>query len=78
MAKAPQGSVAGEPLVPLEGWAAKTTVNGYAVLVADPEAWWPGSSKHGNLHAIDVQFWFYNHRENVKRRLAAWFEARSA
>jgi len=41
--------------------------------MVDPEEWWAATRKlHGNLHAIDVQFWFFNHMENVKRRLAAW------
>lgn len=48
-----------------------------AVVVPDPSAFeepssWPGPVAHGNLHPIDIQFWFYNIRENVRTRLAAW------
>lgn len=78
MVKPPAGYSAGGRLLPPAGWAAKTTVNDYSVSVEDPDKWWPGSGRHGNLHAIDVQFWFYNHRENVKQRLAEWFQRRAA
>ena len=66
------GSEAGEPLVAPAGWADRTTVNDYSVSIADPETWWPGAGLHGNLHAIDVQFWFYNLKANVAERLGAW------
>jgi len=73
--KPPPGSTAGEPLVAPARWAAETTVTAHSVPVTDPEPWWNGAGLHGNLHAIDVQFWFHNHRENVKRRLSAWLSA---
>jgi len=74
VARPPRGHVKDEPLVAPKGWAAGTKVNFYSVCVReDVEEWWPGCSKHGNLHPIEVQFWFYNIRENVKERLAAWF-----
>ena len=74
MVKPPPESTAGEPWVAPEGWMAQTQVNDYSVMIADPEPWWKGASLHGNLHAIDVQFWFFNLRENAKDRLAAWRE----
>ena len=73
MAKPPKGAVKGEPLIAPPGWASKITTNHYSVCIPDATEWWKATgSLHGNLHAIDVQFWFYNHRENVKRRLDAW------
>lgn len=75
MVKPPKGYEVGGKLVPPQGWGAKTTTNHYSVCIAeDVELWYAGASKHGNLHALDVQFWFYNIRENVKRRLAKWEE----
>eukprot|EP01047_Picozoa_sp_COSAG01_P067951 COSAG01_NODE_9708_length_2364_cov_3.562914_4_plen_67_part_01 len=59
-----------------QGWAEQTVVNGYSVMVADPNGWWAGArGRHGNLHALDVQFWFYNIRENVRCRLQSWFDS---
>eukprot|EP00756_Hemistasia_phaeocysticola_P050871 Hpha_TRINITY_DN26055_c0_g1::TRINITY_DN26055_c0_g1_i1::g.115225::m.115225 len=58
-------------------WAAKTAVTDYAVVVADPEQWYKGAGHAGgpgNLHPLEVTFWYKNIRENVKERLAAWFE----
>ena len=73
MAKPPKGAVKGEPLIAPQGWASKITTNHYSVCIPDAREWWKATGGlHGNLHAIDVQFWFYNHKENVKRRLDAW------
>jgi hypothetical protein len=74
LVKKPRGTALGQPLVSPHAYGEKTRVNHVSVVVGDPEEWYPGCAKHGNLHALDVHFWFYNHRENVKQRLAAWFE----
>ena len=66
--------ITGQPIMAPAGWAEKTVVNHYSDMVADTDEFWQGAHKQGNLHSVDVQFWFYNHRENVKRRLNAWFE----
>lgn len=79
MVKRPAGAGEGSGglLVPPAEWAAQTTVTSFSVAVADPQAWWPGAGHAGgpgNLHPIDVQFWFENIRRNTEARLAAWFE----
>lgn len=73
MLKPPKTAVPGEPLIAPQGWADNIVTNHYAVCVPDAREWWKGTGGlHGNFHAVDVQFWFYNHKENVKRRLDAW------
>eukprot|EP01063_Lacrimia_lanifica_P033239 TRINITY_DN585_c1_g1_i15.p1 TRINITY_DN585_c1_g1~~TRINITY_DN585_c1_g1_i15.p1 ORF type:complete len:406 (+),score=92.05 TRINITY_DN585_c1_g1_i15:59-1219(+) len=67
------------PLAPPAGYAGTVRVTDKAVVVADPSAWIPAPKKavrHGNLHPVDVHFWFYNIRRNVAERLRAWEAAR--
>ena len=65
-----------EPVLgPDDGWAEKTAVDGKAVRVVDPD--WlldgkQGDGHHGNMHPLDVDFWYFNIEENVGRRLKAW------
>ena len=68
-----------EPAMPPEGGTAfgeGVSVASKAVFVPDPRGWCknapPMPAKEGNLHPVDVQFWYFNIRENVPRRLAAW------
>lgn len=69
------------PLLPPEGGAAfgaGVSVTGHALLVPDPRAWFktaPPPAKHGNLHPVDLQFWFYNIQQNVPQRIEAWKRA---
>ena len=65
------------PVMPDEGWSDGIKTNHYAVEVPDPEDWLPGGGKAGgpgNLHPVDVHFWFHNIRVNAGVRLEAWLE----
>lgn len=71
------------PAMPAEGgvaYGAKVRVASKAVFVPDPRSWCKNApsmpAKEGNLHAVDLQFWYYNIRENVPKRVAAWRRAR--
>ena len=78
MVKPPSDKGPGDMLVPPEAWGSGTTVTPYSISVPDPDTWWPGANHaggEGNLHPIDVQFWYGNIQSNVKERLAAWFAA---
>merc|ERR1712083_340182 len=70
-----------QPVVPPEGYGNSVTVTDKAVWVDDPRPWYskcgPAASG-GNLHPVDIQFWFFNIRENVPKRLQAFFELRNA
>jgi len=79
-AKVPGSST---PAMPPDGGAAfgaRVTVKSKAVNIPDPRAWYknapPMPAKEGNLHPVDLQFWFYNIKENVPKRIAAWQRSR--
>lgn len=62
-----------EPQVPPEGYGGKVEVTNNAVLIEDPKPWYteyPGSAP--NFHPKDVQFFFFNIKENVPKRVEAW------
>merc|ERR1712150_465926 len=61
-----------EPVPGPEGFGDHVTVSDHAVWVEDPRCWYYAAAKSGNLHPVDIQFWFFNIRENVSRRLKAW------
>lgn len=76
MIKLPQGYKAGDKLIPPTEWGKETKTTKYSVEIPNPDTWWPGASHaggEGNLHPVDVQFWFYNIRENVKQRIDIWY-----
>ena len=63
------------PLPPGDNYGADTQVTPWGVVVENPSQWWPKTkSLHDNFHAIDVHFWYWNIRENVKERLDSWFD----
>jgi len=64
-----------EPFSSPEGFGSHTTVTDKAVIVEDPESWLAGAGNKGgpgNMHPIDIHFWFYNIKANVAQRIAAW------
>ena len=61
--------------MPPRDYGSKTRVTGKAVIVEDPQQWLPGAGSKGgpgNMHPIDVHFWFENIRVNVAARVAAF------
>jgi len=67
------------PAMPSEGgteFGNGVHVASKAVYVPDPRAWCKNApampAKEGNLHPVDLQFWFFNIKENVPKRIAAW------
>lgn len=66
-----------EPVLPPDhAWAKAVTVTDKAVLVTDPSSWHGKGSGDkggpGNMHPVEMQFWFFNIRQNVAERLAAF------
>ena len=75
MIKPPAGKTSKDILIPPRDWGAKTIITGYSVQIPNPDTWWPGASHaggEGNLHPVDVQFWYENIRTNVAERVEAW------
>lgn len=67
------------PLIPPAGWSDTIHITDKAVIIEDPESWLPGAGSKGgpgNLHPIDVHFFYHNIRENVGQRLNAWYNKR--
>ena len=62
-------------LVPPAGYGENVVVTSKAVVVPDFDSWAKGldqKSGPGNLHPVDVQFWYHNIVANVTARLEAW------
>lgn len=66
-----------DPVMPPSGYSDTFKVTEQAVLVDDPRSWLKncgpsGASKAGNLHPIDFHFWYFNIKQNVEQRVAAF------
>jgi len=69
-----------EPIMPTDAAAFAASVSvttGHCLWIEDPRPWLKGNdagpaAKEGNLHPVDVSFWYYNIKENVAKRLAAF------
>lgn len=70
------------PQVPQgDEWAKAVTVEdkGHAIFVPDPRPFMKDAGPaagHGNLHPAEISLWFFNIKDNVPKRIAAWRSTR--
>lgn len=70
--KQEEGRVRIERNLPPNDYKAVVKVDDKAVYVQDPTSWIKGCNVgYGNMHPVDIQFWYYNIQENVGARLKA-------
>jgi len=66
-------STSDEPLKGPKDYGSKTKVHQNAMLIEDPKAWYTEYPKTGaNFHPKDIQFFFFNIKQNVAARLKAF------
>ena len=60
---------------PADSFGSKISTTDHALWVQDPRTWLKDAgpaASHGNLHPVDIGFWFFNVRANVQARIEAF------